>query len=53
MVNVLLFVVAGNVCWDAIDLSHNEESALNAYGDHEDGDGRPSAHSAHRQEVET
>jgi hypothetical protein len=33
MVNVLLFVVAGNVCWDAIDLSHNEESALNACGD--------------------
>ena len=33
MVNVLLIVVAGNVCWEAIDLSHNEELALNAYGD--------------------
>jgi hypothetical protein len=33
MVNVLLIVVAGNVCWEAIDLSHNEESALDAYGD--------------------
>jgi hypothetical protein len=53
MVTVLLIVVAGNVCWEAIDLSHNEESALNAYGDHEDGNGRPSAHSAHRQEIET
>jgi hypothetical protein len=33
MVNVLLIVVAGNVCWEAIDLSHNEELALSAYGD--------------------
>jgi len=33
MVTVLLIVVAGNVCWEAADLSHNEELALSAYGD--------------------
>ena len=33
MVTVLLIVVAGNVCWEAIDLGHNEELALSAYGD--------------------
>jgi hypothetical protein len=33
MVNVLLIVVAGNVCWEATDLGHNEELALSAYGD--------------------
>jgi hypothetical protein len=33
MVNVLLIVVAGNVCWEATDLSYDEELALSAYGD--------------------
>jgi hypothetical protein len=33
MVNVLLIVVAGNVCWEGTDLGHNEELALSAYGD--------------------
>jgi hypothetical protein len=41
-VNVLLFVVASNVCWQAIDLSHNEESVP---GDHEGGEvPQPSRH---------
>jgi hypothetical protein len=33
MVNVFLMVVAGDVCWEATDLGHNEELALSAYGD--------------------
>jgi hypothetical protein len=52
MVNVLLFGVAGNVCWQAIDLSHNKESVLSACGDHEGGE-VALPQSAHRQEVET
>ena len=52
MVNVLLFVVAAIICREAIDLSHDEESVLSAYGDHEGGEVVPSQ-SAHRREVET